>query len=529
MDEYCLYLRKSRADREAELRGEGETLARHEATLLALAKSMNKHITKIYREIVSGETIAARPCMRELLEEVEAGIWKGVFVMEVERLARGDTIDQGIVSRAFRLTGTQIITPIKTYNPNDEFDEEYFEFGLFMSRREYKTIRRRLQRGREASVKEGKYCGNRSPYGYERKKLQNDKGFSLEVNPEQASVVKNIYEWYTVGVLKEDGTRERIGMSKICNRLNDLHVRTIYGGPWTLATVNGILTNPVYIGKIRWEYRKTEKQIEDGQIKTSRPRNKNYILNDGMHEAIIDADTFYRVQDFLKKRALPATPGKAKVANPLSGIVRCCICGKAMVRRPYTNRTIRDALICQTPHCATVSSPLEDVERELIAGLSSWLANYKVNWEGAALPDSESSVSMIQTLCQSAEEKLEKLNQQLNNTYDLLEQGIYTKEVFLKRNKALSESIANARADLERYQADLELERKREAAKTNIIPNVERLLDVYWQLPDARSKNELIKNVLEKAVYSKTKKNNPNSKVYHPFTLDLYPKLPESP
>ena len=47
------------------------------------------------------------------------------------------------------------MTPSKTYDPENEFDEEYFEFGLFMSRREYKTINRRLQRGRAASIKEG--------------------------------------------------------------------------------------------------------------------------------------------------------------------------------------------------------------------------------------------------------------------------------------------------------------------------------------------------------------------------------------
>ena len=92
--------------------------------------------------------------------------------MEVERLARGDTIDQGIVAQTFKLSCTKIITPMKTYDPNNEYDEEYFEFGLFMSRREYKTINRRLQRGRVASVKEGKYVGNKSPYGYTRMKLE---------------------------------------------------------------------------------------------------------------------------------------------------------------------------------------------------------------------------------------------------------------------------------------------------------------------------------------------------------------------
>ena len=145
-EQYCLYLRKSRADMEAETRGEGETLARHEKLLLEVAKRGHYNVTQIYREIVSGETIAARPVVQHLLQEVEDGIWAGVLVVEVERLARGDTIDQGIMAQAFKYSDTKIITPMKVYNPNDEYDEEYFEFGLFMSRREYKTINRRQQR-----------------------------------------------------------------------------------------------------------------------------------------------------------------------------------------------------------------------------------------------------------------------------------------------------------------------------------------------------------------------------------------------
>lgn len=171
----CIYLRKSRADREAEARGEGETLARHERILLDLAKKRGYNVGAIYKEIVSGETISARPVMQQVLREVESGMWDGVLVVEVERLARGDTIDQGVVARAFRYSETLIITPLKTYDPNNEYDEEYFEFGLFMSRREYKTIRRRLTAGRESSAKEGKYCGSKPPYGYSRVKLVSEK------------------------------------------------------------------------------------------------------------------------------------------------------------------------------------------------------------------------------------------------------------------------------------------------------------------------------------------------------------------
>ncbi|HCM24594.1 MAG TPA: recombinase family protein, partial [Ruminococcaceae bacterium] len=141
----------------------------------------------------------ARPVMQQLLLDIEKRTWAGVLVMEVERLARGDTIDQGIVTQTFKYSETVIVTPVKTYDPNNEFDEEYFEFGLFMSRQEYKTINRRLQRGRIASVQEGKFIGSHPPYGYQKKKIEHDKGFTLQPDTEQAKVVKMIFDWYTIG------------------------------------------------------------------------------------------------------------------------------------------------------------------------------------------------------------------------------------------------------------------------------------------------------------------------------------------
>lgn len=158
--EYAIYLRKSRKDMELEAMGQGETLARHRAALEELAGKQGLKVVKIYEEIVSGESIEARPQMQALLDDVCAGIYAGVLVMEVERLARGNTKDQGEVAEAFAMSSTLIVTPSKTYDPTNEFDEEYFEFGLFMSRREYKTIRRRMQRGLMESVKEGNYVGS---------------------------------------------------------------------------------------------------------------------------------------------------------------------------------------------------------------------------------------------------------------------------------------------------------------------------------------------------------------------------------
>lgn len=58
---YCIYLRKLRADTEAEMRGEGEMLARHEKALTEFARQAKLEVTAVYREIVSGAPIPTTP------------------------------------------------------------------------------------------------------------------------------------------------------------------------------------------------------------------------------------------------------------------------------------------------------------------------------------------------------------------------------------------------------------------------------------------------------------------------------------
>ena len=101
-EQYLLYLRKSRKDRERELQtGDFDTLGRHRQTLLALARERGYHIAAIFEEVVTGDTILERPEMQKLLAAVETGQYAGVLVMEVPRLARGNTKDQGIVAETF--------------------------------------------------------------------------------------------------------------------------------------------------------------------------------------------------------------------------------------------------------------------------------------------------------------------------------------------------------------------------------------------------------------------------------------------
>jgi site-specific DNA recombinase len=120
------------------------------------------------------------------------------------------------------------------------------------------------------------------------------------------------------------------------------------------------------------------------------------------------------------------------------------------------------------------------------------------------------------------------LEKQLNATHDLLEQGIYTTEMFLERSRSISERISSAKRDYEALEADLGLSIARDETRQTIIPKIEHLLEVYHQLPTAGQKNELLKEVLEKAVYTKNVNGSFRGVSADDFEIVLLPRLPYS-
>lgn len=523
---YVMYLRKSRADMDAETHGEGETLLRHEKILLETAKKMKLNVTSIYREIVSGDSIASRPVMQQLLSEIESGKWTGVLVVEVERLARGDTIDQGIVAQAFKLSNTKIITPIKTYDPTNEFDEEYFEFGLFMSRREYKTINRRLQRGRVAAAKEGKFLGSRPAFGYKIVKIKGDKGNTLEIIPEQAETVRLIFSMYTDGVIDEFGNKRRIGIQQIARQLNLMRIPPARHDYWVKSTIRDILINPVYAGKIRWNWRSNQKRIINGEQAISRPRNDEFVLVKGLHEAIVSEEVFEKAQEYIALNP-PAPIGyKSQIKNPFAGIIVCGVCGRKMTLRKGSmvgNYKKKDYIICHARECVNVSSAFDYVESKILEFIKSWYTQYTVELEQKMDEPDINRIALEKSLKQ-IETEIVTLSKQQNNIYDLLEQGIYNTEQFLERSKNLSERISSVNEAKAEIEDKLAKHTERELAAHELMPKVKYLLDAYESLSSAEQKNILLKEIIEKIEYKKDKAAT-NTGSPDDFQLVLYPKL----
>ena len=518
----AIYLRKSRQDVELELTGAEDTLARHRRILLDLARRMNLTVIRIYEEVISGDTIEARPQMRQLLADVEDGSYDAVLCHDIDRLGRGGMRDQGQILETFKWSETAIITPEKIYDLSADIDEEALEFKTLSARYEYRQIKKRLARGREASVREGKFTGHMAPYGWERYKLQGQKGWSLRPLEPMASTVRDMARWF----LGED--EPRIGTSLIARRLNDLGIPGPGGKDWTPGGVRSVLSNPVHAGLIRAHSRPEQKNMVDGVLVRSRPRNKTPELFKGLHNGIISVDQHDKILDLLAQNKSRPGPKQVSMKNPLSGLVVCDQCGRAMVRRPYQNGR-PDSLLCPYTSCSCVSSDLSEVEDLVLSGLRSWFTDLTLLDPASASPPSSLSASDaadLDTLSRAiaaARADRTRLEAQKARAYDLVEQGVYTPEIFTARMASLADQLAELSDRIEALEADRQRLEQTAAARKNLLPNVRHVLDAYDQAETPKEKNTLLRSVLEKVIYHKTSRARwrPGSDL----TVTLVPKF----
>ena len=352
MNAYAIYLRKSRADMDAEARGEGETLARHRTALRALAQRRGLNIVREYAELVTGDSIAARPQMQALLEDVKKGCYAGVVVNDVDRLGRGDSIDQEIIKYTFAASHCLIITPNRDIDPANPLDQDMLDFSLLFARFEYRKISQRLTQGRTRSAAAGNFLSARVPYGY--RKVADGKRITLEPDPQTAPIVQMIFDWYM---------KREYGYHAIANKLNDMGLRTYLGKPFERATIKKMLVNPVYTGRIVWGSQTTVTSIENGtRVKKHMPGEPFVIEN--AHPSIISDEVFNAVQDMFKEsRHASHVTSEKTLANPLAGLAYCSKCGKLMSLRGGRKKRIltceHDEAECQPSLGSCMSCDIE--------------------------------------------------------------------------------------------------------------------------------------------------------------------------
>lgn len=502
---YLLYLRKSRQDDPNETIE--EVLSKHETILQEFMKreyGFTIPEENIYREVCSGESIEERTEIKKVLARIEDEAVKGVVVIEPQRLSRGDLIDCGKLIQDFRYTKTFVVTPMITYDLENKMERKFFQDELLRGRDFLEYTKEILFRGRVASCKRGNFVGNCPPYGYNRVKVGKD--WTLEPN-ENAIYVKMIFDWYV---------NESLSIGKIVDKLNDMGVPTLHGGLWEGSAVRGMLINKHYIGKVFFATTKETIVIEDGERKkkTLAQPEDQAIIADGKHPAIIDEETFNRVASRRATNAPRIKTGYG-LANPFAGIIYCSKCGRAMRLREHVKYEAR--MLCNNNPACFKSAKVSEMAKAIITALEyAELPNLE-----AKLNNNEGDSAKIQrNLLVGLQKQLSELRTQEEKQYDLLEKGIYSEELFDRRNAALQEKIVSLKKQMQEAKNNIPKEVDYGEKIITLKKAIEGLKDT--SIPPVE-KNKLLKAIVKKIEYS----NDSNRYEFgtNSIKLDVYLRL----
>lgn len=401
-EEIIDYLRKSRSD--DPLLTVEEVLSKHEAMLDEWAE---QHLGAVvpeenkYREVVSGETIAERPEINRVLRLIESPRYKAVAVVEPQRLTRGDLEDIGRLMKLLKHTNTIVITPQRIYDLRDEYDWDAFERELKRGNDYLEYTKKILNRGRLLSVSQGNYVGNTAPYGYDKTFVTEGKRKCpiLVPNKEEADVVRMMFDLYV---------NKDMGCTNICKKFDEMGIKPPKGDYWSPAAMTKMLQNIHYIGKVKWNHRKTMTIVEEGEFKKTRPVAKvgEYLIYDGKHEAIIPEELFNAAQ--AKKGKNTRQKPNTKIRNPFAGLL-WCKCGRAMSLRTYKNRDAAPRLLCDgQTHCRTGSCLYTEIEDRVKVILSDCIKDFEVrlkNNEGDSVKLHMRLIKNLETKQKELEEK----------------------------------------------------------------------------------------------------------------------------
>ena len=281
------------------------------------AKRNNHTLLKIYcDEGISGKDMTKRKAFLEMLEDAKLELFEMVVVKDISRFAR-NTLDFLTAIRELKKYNieVQFVSINQTVLGNSEFLLTLFSA---MAQEESANLSTRVKFGKKMSAKNGKVPN--FIYGYNRIDR-----FTLEINQEQAGVVRRIYKMYVY-----DG----LGCRKIASVLNDENVDSFKHTLWSAKTVRRILSNTLYKGEL------ISKKTESVDF-LSGTRKKLDIMPEYRFErkewGIVSEEDFSKAQEILLKRQgkykTVKSLGRTSLEYPFSTLIRCKHCGHFFLRR----------------------------------------------------------------------------------------------------------------------------------------------------------------------------------------------------
>lgn len=314
------------------------------------AEKTGHTLVRLYAdEGLSGTKVKHRREFQRMMAEAELGMFDQLVVKDISRLAR-NTVD--LLQSVRRLKALGIQTLFLTANMDSMGDSEFVltMFGA-LAQEESANMSKRIKFGKRVNAERGKVPN--LVYGYD--KTIGDY-FSLTINPQEAKVVRKIYDWYI-----QDG----FGAGKIADTLNRQGLRTKRGRDWNQNGVCRILSNPIYTGKII----NGKQEIRDflTSARADRPQDE-WLIADRPELRIISDEQFRLAAEIRAGRNQMFHQEHKRQSSKylFSTLIQCKECGWSFRRtsRTYKNTYVR--WVCSkrngqgTDHCENASSVEEN-------------------------------------------------------------------------------------------------------------------------------------------------------------------------
>lgn len=304
---------------------DGYSLEAQRDRLIRFAEFQEMEVVREYCDAgKSGKNISGRPEFSQMLQDV-AEDRDGVDFILVFKLSRfgrnaADVLNSLQYIQDF---GVNLICVEDGIDSSKDSGKLTITVLSAVAEIERENILVQTMEGRKQKAREGKWNGGQAPFGYD---LDSQNG-TLTVNQQEAEIVRIIFRKFA---------NEGMGAERICDYLNQhgyskKKIKKNELNYFARSFIMKILDNPVYVGKIAYGRSATEK-VKGSRDQYRRVKADEYLVVDGMHEAIIDKELWEAVRIRRKETGVKWNKTHSlEHEHILSGILRCPVCGTGLV------------------------------------------------------------------------------------------------------------------------------------------------------------------------------------------------------
>jgi site-specific DNA recombinase len=297
------------------------------------AKRKNLQIIGQYTDSAKSGTTSDRESFLQMIEDSAKSKFKYLIIHKLDRFSR-DKFDAVTFKRRLKMNGVTILSV--TENLDNSPESVMLESCLEGMAQYYSlNLSREVMKGMRESAYKCTHLGGIAPLGYDVDPVTR----KYILNEEESAIVRTIFEKYASG----------IGYNQILDYLNGNGFRSKRGRTFGKNSLHDLLKNEKYMGKYIFN-KKLEKDVSGKRNPQLKPENEWIIIEGGL-PAIIDEDTFNRVQPKMSHNKRKAGFFKAKEDYLLSGLLKCGECGSPMYGNSHydgRHRSRYSAYVCSS-------------------------------------------------------------------------------------------------------------------------------------------------------------------------------------